>query len=501
VEKWKVRLNQNKFMNKPVLSITARPGENYPEANAFYSPRIKYPEYTFESLAVNDGGVYDQVRELFRQAGLDQEHYGSAAWNPLGQWILPGQKVFVLCNFVQEQRLNQGKDELSAKCSHGSVLRALCDYVLIALKGHGQVTFGNAPLQSTNWERVLHETGAAAVQQFYQERGLPVRAMDLRMEIRPRSTFGYVKSEERREDGQNWVGVDLAEESLLTAFDEDGPKKKPQFRVMDYNHGLTEECQSSGRHRYIISRQFLESDVVISLPKLKTHEKVGITCGLKGFVGIVGRKDCLAHHRFGGPDEGGDEYPGSVAFRLWQSRLHDSLNSMRFNNVFKRIGMVFDRNTTRVLSRLGFIYGGAWSGNDTCWRMALDLARIAHYADREGQMQSSFQRKHLSLIDGIIAGEGKGPLSPTPCTPGVLIFGDNVALTDVAACRLMGFDPARIPLVREAFNPAILHPLAIEAWQGRNVIFNGVPGVIESLRPAMGRSFRPSPGWRDFLLG
>ena len=64
----------------------------------------------------------------------------------------------------------------------------------------------------------------------------------------------------------------------------------------------------------MIHRDVLEADVVIHLSKLKTHEKVGITCGLKGFVGSVGHKDCLAHHRFGPPGRGGDEYPDSQAF-------------------------------------------------------------------------------------------------------------------------------------------------------------------------------------------
>ena len=46
-----------------------------------------------------------------------------------------------------------------AKCTHGSVLRAILDYVLLALE-EGTVRFGNAPVQSCNWERVLEETGA-----------------------------------------------------------------------------------------------------------------------------------------------------------------------------------------------------------------------------------------------------------------------------------------------------------------------------------------------------
>jgi len=95
------------------------------------------------------------------------------------------------------------------------------------------------------------------------------------------------------DDRKECVGVDLSETSLLKVFDGHDRKEKPRYRVMDYDHGLTEECQSGGRHLYIISRQILESDVVISLPKLKTHEKVGITCGLKGLSGSLVAKTVL----------------------------------------------------------------------------------------------------------------------------------------------------------------------------------------------------------------
>lgn len=42
----------------------------------------------------------------------------------------------------------------------------------------------------------------------------------------------------------------------------------------------------------------MDADVIVHVPKLKTHEKVGITCALKG---VVGSKECLAHYRAGGP--------------------------------------------------------------------------------------------------------------------------------------------------------------------------------------------------------
>ena len=63
------------------------------------------------------------------------------------------------------------------------------------------------------------------------------------------------------------------------------------------------------RHAYLIGRRFLECDVFINLPKLKSHQKAGITCALKNLVGINAHKDYLPHFRFGSPSAGGDEYP------------------------------------------------------------------------------------------------------------------------------------------------------------------------------------------------
>ena len=104
------------------------------------------------------------------------------------------------------------------------------------------------------------------------------------------------------------VEVELGQDSLLAALQPEGGAV-PAFRVSDYNPGMTEQYHSATSHRYVVSKEVLESDVIVCVPKLKTHEKVGVTCGLKGFVGIVGSKDCLAHHRFGGPESRGRRVP------------------------------------------------------------------------------------------------------------------------------------------------------------------------------------------------
>ena len=85
------------------------------------------------------------------------------------------------------------------------------------------------------------------------------------------------------------------------------------------------------------------------------------------------------------------------------------------------------------------IRAGGWYGNDTIWRSVLDLNKILLYADREGVMRSKRQRKFFSVVDGIIGGEGDGPVLAMPKVSGVLLAGFNPMAVDICATRLMGF--------------------------------------------------------------
>lgn len=480
-----------------LTSIVSRPGTKYPSREDYFSPSTRFPEYQYEHLSRQHNKVYEMVREVFSQAGLDSERFGTRHWNPLGCFIAPGSSVFVLCNFVYHRRFNETIESFPAKCTHGSVLRAILDYLLIAVGEGGRVQFGNAPVQSCKWEQVLSETGAESVLKFYAGQGRSVEARDLRLFVTERDELGRTLKTETRDEAQHAVEVDLKTDSLLSMVS-GAEKHAPHFRITEYDARRTESYHFEGSHRYVINRALLEADVVLSLPKLKTHEKVGVTCGLKGFVGAIGHKDCLAHHRFGSPKVGGDEYPDGTNLRLLISRFHERAYSEETGRPLQNTFKVVDRSLQRLMRRGGVIPPGGWHGNDTAWRMALDIARILHYADARGKMQPGVQRKHLTFIDGIIGGEGDGPLAPTPVNSGALIFSDNAAMGDWAACRLMGFQPALIPLVSEAFAPDI-YPLGETAPEAQMIIENGRGLMASEIKPVLRRQFAPPRGWRDYL--
>ncbi|MEX2140409.1 MAG: DUF362 domain-containing protein [Pirellulales bacterium] len=476
------------------VSVVVDSQLRYPAESPF-SPSERYPEYRFEHLSPRPNLVYEAVRKCFAQAGLDAGRFGTADWNPLGQWIKPGQRVFVLCNFVYHRRANESTGSFSSKCTDGSVLRALLDYVLLAVGSNGTVRFGNAPVQGCLWDAVLEDTRAQEVAEFFHSVSAPVEPCDLRLFIAERSPLGGVRHVERRDEGDA-VSIDLADKSLLAA---EGQRGSSHFRLSDYDPRRTEAAHSGGRHVYVVHRQALEADVIVSIPKLKTHEKVGITCALKGCVGVIGHKDCLAHHRFGSPEIGGDEYPRD-RFRLLRmvSRFHDWVYKSAPGGFRGNVLRVMDRICRSGVRRLVPVIGGAWWGNDTAWRMALDIARIVRYADRQGVMQTEPVRPHLALMDGVVGGEGAGPLKPAPVPSGVILFGDDAPLVDYACARLMGFDPTRIPLVSKAFDQAE-YALTRQRFGEGDCILNGKPLPISDLHAAGERRFDPPPGWRDFV--
>ncbi len=72
------------------------------------------------------------------------------------------------------------------------------------------------------------------------------------------------------------------------------------------------------------------------------------------------------------------------------------------------------------------------------------MQKILHYGTAEGKLGETQQRQVITLTDAIVAGDGEGPLSPTPVPLGVVTLATNVAAADWVHAYLMGLDPASI---------------------------------------------------------
>src|SRR5436309_13463681 len=83
----------------------------------------------------------------------------------------------------------------------------------------------------------------------------------------------------------------------------------------------TNAKHSGAHHEYLLCRTPMDADVLINLPKLKTHKKVGLTCALKNLVGINANKNWLPHHTEGTPDDGGDQFPTATMKARLENRI------------------------------------------------------------------------------------------------------------------------------------------------------------------------------------
>jgi uncharacterized protein (DUF362 family) len=152
------------------------------------------------------------------------------------------------------------------------------------------------------------------------------------------------------------------------------------LRFVDLNYSQVAHVPNQGRatvlEGFYFPREVIEADLVVSLPKMKTHHWVGYTGALKNLYGVIP----------------------------------------------------------------GIKYG--WPKN------------VLHYA---GIPQSIFDinatlPKTVSIVDGILAMEGDGPIMGSPKPMGLLVVGTNNTAVDATLGRIMGFNPAKIEYLRLSAN-------------------------------------------------
>jgi hypothetical protein len=139
------------------------------------------------------------------------------------------------------------------------------------------------------------------------------------------------------------------------------------------------------------------------------------------------------------------------------------------------------------------VRSGNWHGNDTCWRMVLDLNKCLFYFNGLGAPREKPLR-YLAVVDGIIGGEGNGPMSPDPKPAGVILAGTHPAAVDCAAATLMGFDWRKIRLLRQCFELREKNFVPFQAEAIRVVSANAAwAGPLDTMTGTF--DFRPHFGW------
>jgi uncharacterized protein (DUF362 family) len=360
-----------------------------------------------------------------------------------------------------------------------------------ALDLGGQRAVADAPQGDADFGQILERTG---LERWGRERG--VELVDLRGERYEEFGGVAINRVTLPGDPAGRVLVNLGDRSAF--FGVTGRR----YYGADYDIAYTNEHHSGDRHEYRFSATALNSGVVINLPKMKTHKKAGVTLSLKNLVGLNVDKNLLPHHSLGTPGEGGDAYASSDGSRRIEGRLLRTLKPVMARSKLAARGAAIAKPAARRLfgDTQEVVRSGNWWGNDTIWRMIVDLNRILLYARPDGSLAETPQRRAVSLVDGLVAGEGNGPEAPDPVRAGVIVAGTDFVAVDIVATTLMGFDYLKVPHLSHALDP---HPLPLTSVDVEQLTVESNVGEwnrnLWEIDPSTTFSFRPHFGWTGHI--
>ena len=365
-------------------------------------------------------------------------------------YVRPYDRVVLKPNWVKEHdERHPGPGQWEHVVTHPAVIEAVIRWAGTQLAGSGSIMICDAPQTDSSFAVLNQYCGLDEMVERCRRDfpGTTIELLDLRPEEWHAVDGVTVSKTQLPGDpaGETFVGLNDASE--FVGFHGDG-----RLFGASFNMAETNERHSGGRHEYMLCRTPMDADVLINLPKLKSHKKVGVTCALKNLVGINANKNWLPHHTEGTPDQGGDQFPASTAKakleHSWMGRAKRIVNGRpllsRLFVPVKKLGRLFFGDTQKV------VRSGNWHGNDTCWRMVLDLNKCLYDFDGAGQPRQKPLR-YLAVVDGIIGGEGNGPMSPDAKPCGVILAGIHPAAVDMAAATLMGFDWQKLRLLKNSF--------------------------------------------------
>ena len=380
----------------------------------------------------------DCLRSVYNDSTLLYESVKELMLPHLTPNQIRGQRVLLKPNFVKESIKD---DDDICLITHPSFILATVKALLEC--DPQSIVIGDAPIQNCKWNLLLSKDFYREIKDLSVKYGVPIKVVDFRKVV------FYVDKNDFGSNGrtdEDYLIFDVGNRSWLEPITTI-PNK---FRVTNYDPDRMALSHTIGKHKYCIAREIFESDIVIVMPKPKTHRMACLTNSLKVLVGINGDKDYLPHHRIGSQSQGGDCYKDYNLFRSLGERIRDSANRKRGTLLFrplKKIASIvwaMGQPNDEINSNAG------WYGNDTVWRMVMDLNMIAQYGTINGDISDIPQRTIYTLCDGIIGGQGNGPLNPEPLALGLIAFSNDSYLMDEFMGCIFRLNINKVPLLREA---------------------------------------------------
>lgn len=476
---------------------------SYPDNTYDFSPSVQYPEYPWEKkyISKEENPVYDLVRECLHLSGCDSEHYGTSEWNPLGVFIQPGQTVLIKPNWVENKNSNKEvHDNLACLVTNPSVVRAVLDYVYIALKDTGRVILADAPMQQCDIQDMFRIVGYDKLFSFYQDKlKKNIEIYDLRKYSVSVLSRGVYSAPTMTENSPGSVIVHLDSHSLHAEND----KYNPIYKVSDYKKQDTAFYHHDTLHTYEISKAPIMADVIINIPKPKTHRLAGMTAAIKNMVGITYDKACLPHRKEGDKESGGDTYMKKSIWKNWMQYFDEKMTISSKSGNFMST-WVYDK-----IMKICYIMGcittgdkyriGSWYGNDTIWRTSIDLNYILLHADKGGVIHDEIQRKVITIADMIVSGQGSGPVAPHPKPLGLIMMTDNSLLFDRVMCEVMGFDKNKIEMFCNSLAYRHMGYKSESEMEKEIVNYNGSEVALKDFKPKQEWKFDAHPCWKDHI--
>lgn len=469
----------------------------YPNHIYNYSPSIRYAEYPRNDIALEENKVYDAIRKIFMDVGYDRERYGTESWNPLGSngaGIRSGDIVLIKPNWVLHRNLLSGQeDSLDCLVTHPSVLRCVLDYTILALEGKGTVYIGDSPVKGCKLRQLWKNHHYDCIKDYYKD--YDVRWVDLR----------GPGEEKDVESSLSGITVNVGGNSYFYNY-----KKQSGLRIPNYNYHNVIRHHEGDIQEYCVNELAIRADVIINLPKPKSHRKSGFTGAMKNFVGINYDKEYLPHHTVGDRGNGGDEFYQQTFIKKMASFFFEkrdirrtAINRKDYSNdlIYKTLDKLYSAFNERIDTGrdMDTITQGTWYGNDTLWRTVLDLNMVVHLANRNGILEQKPVRKIFSICDMVVSGEKEGPLSPSLKEEHVILFGENVVEVDAIIARLMHFRIQMLQSINVALRDGLLGAHQYEDITLLSNVnkYNGIK--LEKADFAEFKPFIAATGWAGYI--
>jgi uncharacterized protein (DUF362 family) len=363
--------------------------------------------------------------------------------------------------------------ELASVVTDPRLVRLLAEHAVDVVGPDGSVVIADSPQNDCNMARLLSWEPWAEVVEWTHAHP-QIQFLDVRTEWVEMQDGIIVERHALPGDPLGDAWFDLGDCSAFT----DSALDPRRFRGSDYDPEATVAAHAARSHQYRVCRTFLDCDLLVVIPKVKTHKKVGLSLAMKNLVGLVADKNCLPHHTTGFPSDGGDEYrEGGPRERLRQKTI-EVLRPALAQGKLTRLARLGRRTENRFLPEI-IERSGNWWGNDTAWRMVVDLVTLLRLEREDRGKPTHF------VYDGVIVGQGNGPLAPESVELGMLAMSDDPVAGDLAVCESLGLDATKFPLLHEK--------LALESWgrvlEDRESYPSLIPGDI-----------RLHDGWADAPL-